>query len=139
MRIPDSAEEIGVTAILSLVRDTGCPVHLSHISCARSVDLIHRAKEEGLPITASVTARHLLLTDAYIERSMYDTRAKLSQPLRTATDRSALISALKAGTIDSVIADHIPCSRVEKECEFSLATVGAMGLESAAAAVYSAY
>lgn len=136
--IPASAEEIGVTAILSLVRDTGCPVHLSHISSGRSVDLIDRAKNEGLPITTSTTARHLLLTDAYIEQSMYDTRAKLATPLRTAKDRDALIVAVKSGVIDIVISDHLPCTRVEKECEFSLATDGAMGLESAAKAVFTA-
>ncbi len=134
--IPAAAEEIGVARAIALVRLSGTPVHLTHLTTAQALRMLTRAQEEGLPITAAVPARSLVLTDAFIEESTYDTSARLSPPLRPEADRVAMCAGVAERLC--VSADHIPWSRVEKELEFAYASPGAIGLETAAAAAWTA-
>lgn len=136
--IPAASEEIGVARALALARVTGCPVHLSHVTTARAVELVRRAREEGLSVTAGTPARHLVLTDQAIDETEYSANLRLMPPLRPESDRAALVAAVRDGVIDVVSADHVPWTRVEKEQEFMLASPGALGLESAFSAALTA-
>ena len=135
--IPAEAEEIGVARICALARLTGARVHLTHITTARAVAMLAHARSEGARVTASTPARHLVLTDEAVERGGYSSRFRLLPPLRAEADRQAIIAAVRAGLL-SICSDHCPLSRVEKEHEFSLATPGGMGLETAFSAAMTA-
>ena len=134
--IPSAAEEIGVARAIALVRLSGTQVHLSHLTTAKALKMLADAQADGLPISATAPARSLLLTDAYIEQSVYDTAARLTPPLRPESDRAALCTG--AAERLCVGADHVPWSRVEKELEFAYARSGANGLETAASAAFTA-
>lgn len=129
--LPPVAEEIGVARLVALVRGTGAKIHISGITTGRGADLIAAAKAEGLPITASTTAHHLLLADTAVRDSIYDPNTRLMPPLRSEADRSALCAAVTAGTLDAVCTQHEPLTRAEKEFEFELAAPGAIGLQTA--------
>jgi dihydroorotase len=130
---PGEAEEIVVARDLAVARATGGRIHLCHLSTARSVDLVRRAKAEGVRVTAEVTPHHLTFTDEDLQT--YDTNLKMHPPVRTAEDRQALREGLSDGTIDVVATDHAPHSVEEKEAEFDQAPPGTIGLETALAAV----
>ena len=136
--IPEAAELIGITRAISLCRQTGCRIHLSHISTKRGVGLLAAAKSEGLPITGGVAAVHLLLTDESVRESHYDTSTKTRPPLRPEEDRLALIQGLRDGVIDCVFSAHHPMSRAEKELEYAEADFGVAGMETAALACWTA-
>ncbi len=127
--IPAASEDIVVYREISLARLTRCPVHIAHVSAANSVELIRRAKEEGLPVTAE-TAPHYFSLD---HRAVvgYDTRAKVKPPLRTPADVEAVKQGLKEGVIDAIATDHAPHSTLEKDIEFDRAAFGMIGLETA--------
>src|SRR5512134_3161789 len=127
--IPAAAEEIMVARDLLLAELTGGRVHLCHISTRGSADLIRRARERGVRVTAEATPHHLVLTDHACEG--YDTHAKMNPPLREAADVAALRAALKDGTIDCVATDHAPHAYDEKEAAFDDAPFGIIGLETA--------
>lgn len=127
--IPSTSETVAVAREIEMVRQFPTPYHFTHVSCADSVALIRRAKEDGLPVTADVTPHHLTLTVDEIEP--YDTCYKMKPPLRTARDTEALIAALKDGTIDAIATDHAPHTRLEKAGSMAEANVGIIGLESA--------
>ena len=127
--IPAAAEEIMVARDILLAGLTGGHVHLCHVSTRGSVDLIRRAKERGLRVSAEVTPHHLTLTDAACER--YDTHAKMNPPLREPADVEALRLALRDGVIDCVASDHAPHAYDEKEAAFDDAPFGIIGLETA--------
>jgi len=135
--MPAAAEEIMVARDLALAQLTGARLHIAHVSTEGSVDLIRRAKDKGISVTAEVTPYHLALTE---ERVMgrqlsspitYDTNAKVNPPLRTAKDINALIAGLKEGVIDAIATDHAPHTLIDKMCEFGLAAFGISGLETA--------
>jgi dihydroorotase len=126
---PAEAEEIVVARDLALARVTGGRLHLCHLSSARSVELVRRAKGEGIRVTAEVTPHHLTFTDE--DLVTYDTNRKMNPPLRTTEDRDALRAGLADGTIDAVATDHAPHAVEEKESEFDLAPPGTIGLETA--------
>jgi dihydroorotase len=130
---PAEAEDIVVARDLALARATGGRLHLCHLSSARAVELVRRAKAEGVRVTAEVTPHHLTFTDE--DLATYDTNLKMNPPLRTAEDREALREALADGTIDAIATDHAPHAIEEKESEFDLAPPGTIGLETALAAV----
>jgi dihydroorotase len=136
--ISPSAEEIGIARIVALLRETDARVHLTQVTTAAGIALVRQAKSEGLRLTAAVPARHLLLCDTAVEASVYDTATRLLPPLRAEADRCAAIAGVKDGTIDSITADHVPWSRVEKELEFGYASPGANGLETALGASWDA-
>ena len=127
--IPSAAEEIMVARDVLLAELTGGRVHLCHISTRGSVELIRRAKERGVLVTAEVTPHHLALTDHACEN--YDTSAKMNPPLREAADVAALRQALKEGVIDCIASDHAPHAYDEKEAAFDDAPFGIVGLETA--------
>ncbi len=127
--IPAAAEEIMVSRNLLLAELTGGHIHLCHMSTRGSVELIRRAKEKRIRVTAEVTPHHLTLTDEACEG--YNTNAKMNPPLREAADVAALRAALKDGTIDVIATDHAPHHYDAKEREFDDAPFGIVGLETA--------
>ena len=110
------------------------PVHFQHLSAADSVRLVGQAKSEGLPVTAEVSPHHLLLTDERVRS--FDQNLKMNPPLRSATDRDALVAGLAEGIIDCVATDHAPHAPHEKEVPFEDAPFGTVGLETAFAALH---
>src|SRR6059036_4081194 len=133
--IPAAAEEIMVGRDVLLAELTGGHVHLCHMSTRGSVELIRRAKERGVRVTAEVTPHHLTLTDLACEG--YDTQAKMNPPLREAADVAALRAALKDGVIDCIASDHAPHAYDAKEAAFDDAPFGVVGLETAFAVAYT--
>jgi len=127
--IPALAEEIQIARNLFLLEYTGGKLHIPTISTAKSVALIQAAKAKGLQVTCSVSVHHLVLTDEKLDG--FDTRYKVSPPLRTEADRQALIAGVLNGTIDMITSDHNPIDIEHKKMEFDLAKNGTIGLESA--------
>ncbi|SDH23760.1 dihydroorotase [Flavobacterium omnivorum] len=127
--IPNLAEELQIARNLFLLEYTGGRLHIPTISTKKSAQLIKDAKANGLQVTCSVAVHHLVLTDEKLEG--FDTRYKVSPPLRTETDRNALLKAIKDGTIDMITSDHNPMDIEHKKMEFDGAKNGTIGLESA--------
>ncbi|MBA4138264.1 MAG: dihydroorotase [Opitutus sp.] len=128
---PHAAEDIIVARNIILSHYSGAHIHLQHISSAMSVELIRRAKKDGIRITAEATPHHIALTDEAL--ASYDTNFKMNPPLRTEADRQAIIAGLKDGTLDCIGTDHAPHSPDEKDREFDYAPNGILGLETALA------
>jgi dihydroorotase len=127
--IPAAAEEIHVARDCILAELTGGHIHLCHMSTRGSVELIRRAREKGLRVTAEATPHHFTLTH---ERcAHYDTNAKMNPPLREAEDREAIRQAIRDGTIEVIASDHAPHHYDAKEREFDQAPNGITGLETA--------
>jgi len=126
---PVEAEEIHVARDIRLAKLTGAHLHVGHVSAAGSVDLIRRAREEGLHVTGEVTPHHLYLTDEAV--ASYDTSTKMAPPLRTGHDASVLRRALAEGVIQCVATDHAPHATHEKDVEYESAPCGILGLETA--------
>jgi len=129
--IPRSAEVAMVARDLVLAEETGARLHLAHLSCAQSVELLRAAKKRGVGVTAEVTPHHLMLTDAAVLG--YETNAKMNPPLREEADVSAVREALSDGTIDAIASDHAPHTRMDKQVEFDKAANGIVGLETSVA------
>ncbi|MEK7847811.1 MAG: dihydroorotase, partial [Chloroflexota bacterium] len=141
--MPAAAEEAMVARDIALAELTGAHVHIQHVSTAGSVELIRRAQEKGLPITAEATPHHLMLTEALVlgpnggspgsalGPGAYDTNAKVNPPLRTRADLEALRQALADGVIQAIATDHAPHTLTDKLCEFDQAAPGISGLETA--------
>jgi dihydroorotase len=127
--VPAEAEELMAARDVALARLTGCRLHLLHVSTAGTVEIVRRAKVDGVRITAEATPHHFSLTDAAL--SGYDPMAKVNPPLRTESDRTAVIEGLEDGTIDSIATDHAPHAPEEKDQELSYAPPGLVGLETA--------
>ncbi|WP_333878504.1 dihydroorotase [Flavobacterium sp.] len=127
--IPNLAEELIVARNLFLLAYTGGKLHIPTISTAQSVALIREAKAKGLAVTCSVSVHHLVLTDEKLDG--FDTRYKVSPPLRTEADRQALLAGVLDDTIDCITSDHNPMDIEHKKMEFDLAKNGTIGLESA--------
>lgn len=129
--IPGLADDVMIARDIELAAFTGGHVHVAHISTARGVELVRRAKARDLPVTAEVCTHHIALTDAAVERSGFDTHTKMHPPLRSAEDVDALKEGLADGTIDALCTDHAPHAAFEKEVEFTAAPFGITGLETA--------
>ena len=136
--IPSASEENMVARDISLARETGSRVHIAHLSTAGSVELVRRAKAEGLNVTAEATPHHIALNhEAVMWRNgdesllAYDTNAKMYPPLRRLEDAAACLEGLRDGTIDAIATDHAPHAVQEKLCEFDEAANGIIGLETA--------
>jgi len=132
---PSVAESLMVERDLALAAYERQPLHLLHLSAWESVQAVRRARAEGVQATAEVTPHHLCLTDEAI-RSL-DPNLKMNPPLRSASDRTALIEGLKDGTIVAIATDHAPHARHEKEVPFEAAPFGVTGLETAFGALYT--
>jgi dihydroorotase len=126
---PKVAEEAIIARDVLLAEHVGARLHICHLSTAGSVEIIRWAKFRGISVTAEVTPHHLLLTDETART--YDPVYKVNPPLRTAQDVEALRAALADGTIDIVATDHAPHPSEDKECEWSAAAFGMVGLETA--------
>jgi dihydroorotase len=127
--VPAAAEEIMVARDIILAELTGGHVHLCHMSTRGSVELIRRAKERGILVTAEACPHHFTLTHEACEG--YNTNAKMNPPLREPEDREAIRQALRDGTIDVICTDHAPHHYDAKEREFDDAPNGIIGLETA--------
>lgn len=127
--IPNLAEELQIARNLFLLEYTGGKLHIPTISTAKSVQLIKEAKAKGLQVSCSVAVHHLVMTDEKLEG--FDTRFKVSPPLRTEQDRQALLEGIVDNTIDMITSDHNPMDIEHKKMEFDMAKNGTIGLESA--------
>ena len=132
---PALAEELMLHRDIELVRLTGAKMHFLHLSTARSVELVRRAKEDGLPVTAEVTPHHLSLTSEVLRS--FDATFKVNPPLRTMSDIEALKVGVMDGTIDAIATDHAPHVRREKELPLDQAPPGMIGLETALGVVHA--
>lgn len=127
--MPPLGEELEVARDIELCRLTGCPLHVAHISTARSLELVKAAKAEDLPVTCEVTPHHLFLDEDDITDT-YNTNLKVNPPLRTPDDAAALREGICDGSIDCLVTDHAPHAAHEKDCEFEIAFFGSIGLET---------
>lgn len=127
--IPSACEEAMVARDIMLAGLTGARLHVAHLSTAGSVELVRRAKEKKLPVTAEVTPHHLSLTDESV--AGYDANMKVNPPLRSENDRRELIRGLADGTIDAIATDHAPHDITDKEMGFEGAAFGMIGFETA--------
>ena len=128
---PGIAEETMIARDILLAGFTGGHIHVAHISTRKAVDLVRKAKEEGIHVTTEVCTHHFDLTDEEIEKRHFDTNVKMHPPLRTQDDVDAMIEGLQDGTIDVICTDHAPHAIEEKEVEFIYAPNGILGLETA--------
>ncbi|WP_233884361.1 dihydroorotase [Tenacibaculum piscium] len=127
--IPALAEELQISRDLFLLEYTGGKLHIPTISTKKSVELIKKAKENGLNVSCSVAVHNLFLTDD--ELHQFDGNKKVNPPLRTSQDVNALIKGVQNGTIDMITSDHNPIDIEHKKVEFSNAKDGTIGLETA--------
>ncbi len=127
--MPTEAEDIMVYRDIALLEKTGGRLHVAHISSGESVELVRRAKAQGLPVTCEVAPHHFTLTDESVRG--YDTNTKMSPPLRTQSDIDAIKAGLKDGTIDIIATDHAPHDLVDKQVDYHSACFGIVGLETA--------
>jgi dihydroorotase len=125
--IPAFAETIALATLLELVRATKARVHVCRLSTAGAVEMIRRAKAEGLPVSCDVAIHHVLLSDR--DLGYFDSHCRLEPPLRSERDRDALAAGLADGTIDVLCSDHTPVDEDGKHLPFAEAEPGATGLE----------
>ncbi len=125
--VPVIAETIALNTIFELVRDTGARVHLCRLSSAAGIELVRRAKAEGLPVTCDVSIHQLHLTD--VDIGYFNAAMRLTPPLRQQRDRDAIRAALADGTVDALVSDHTPVDADAKTLPFAEAEPGATGLE----------
>ena len=119
---------------LKLVKETGCAYHVCHISCKESVELIRKAKKEGLNVTCETAPHYLIMDDSWLQE---DGRYKMNPPLRDKSDREALIAGIQDGTIDMIATDHAPHSEEEKSKGLDGSNFGIVGLETAFPLLYT--
>lgn len=127
--MPAAGEEAMVARDIELVRQTGGPLHIAHISTAGTAQLVRRAQADGLPVTCEVLPHHFALTDHEVERQ--GTAAKMSPPLREPADVEAMRTGLADGTIEVIATDHAPHTAAEKAQPLTRAPMGIVGLETA--------
>ncbi|MEX0599053.1 MAG: dihydroorotase [Rhodothermales bacterium] len=129
--IPALSEEVMIARDVLLAGFTGGHVHVAHISTATAVELVRRARKQGIHVTAEVCPHHFVLTDEAVEETGFDTNTKMHPPLRGARDVAAIKEGLRDGTIDAICTDHAPHASFEKEVEYIRAPFGILGLETA--------
>jgi dihydroorotase len=132
--IPACSEEISIARDLELARLAGARIHIQHVTTARGLDIIRRAKQDGVRVTCEVSPHHLLLNEDDI--TDYDTNFKMNPPLRTLADNEALLAGLLDGSIDALATDHAPHTEFEKNLDFASAPFGITGLETALPSLY---
>ena len=113
---------------IELAEKAGVPVHIAHVSCKESVEIIAKAKIKGIKVTAEATPHHFALTEEAVLE--YDTNMKVNPPLRSKEDAQAIKEGLKSGVIDAIASDHAPHTENEKDIEFERAEFGTAGLET---------
>lgn len=135
--IPAAAEVILLERDIRLVELTGARYHAAQISCAAALEVVRRAKAQGLPVSCGVSVNHLVLNENDV--GAYRTFFKLSPPLRSEDDRQALVAGVDDGTIDVIVSSHDPQSADTKRLPFAEAEFGATGLETLFSAALSLY
>lgn len=125
---PGVAEDVMIARDIELARFTKGKVHICHVSTARGVELIRRAKNDGINITCEVAPHHLVLDEQCVRG--YDTNYKMMPPLKGHEDVEGLFAGLADGTVDAIASDHAPHDKDSKLVEFSRATVGILGLQT---------
>lgn len=131
---PAVAEEAIIARDVLLAEHVDSRLHICHLTTAGGVEIVRAAKKRGVKVTAEVTPHHLMLTDESVQT--YDPVFKVNPPLRTKKDVEALREGLADGTIDIVATDHAPHAQEAKDCEWSAAAFGMLGLETAFSTVY---
>ena len=129
--MPPEAETEAVRRDIAICRETGCALHVQHISCAGTVELIRAARREGLPVTGEATPHHLLLACDDIQSD--DANWKMAPPLGNRDDVAAIRAGVKDGTLGLFATDHAPHPAAKKQGGFRAAANGIVGLETAAA------
>ena len=119
---------------MELVKETGCAYHVCHISTKESVDIIRKAKKQGLNVTCETAPHYLLMDDSYLQE---DGKFKMNPPLRAREDREALIEGIQDGTIDMIATDHAPHSAEEKSRGLDGSPFGIVGIETAFPLLYT--
>ena len=119
---------------IELIKETGCPYHVCHISTKESVELIRKAKTEGVNITCETGPHYLILNDSMLKD---DGRFKMNPPIRSEEDRLALIEGIKDGTIDMIATDHAPHSAEEKSKGLKSSAMGIVGIETSFQLLYT--
>jgi len=131
--IPALSEQMMIARDLMLAAEFctkgGARLHIAHVSTAGSVELIKKAKKQGIPVTCETAPHYFTLTESEVEG--YNTNAKVNPPLRAEKDVAAIITGLKDGTIDAIATDHAPHAPEDKKVEFNKAASGLIGLETA--------
>ncbi len=128
--IPGASEDVMVARDLILAEDTAGRYHVAHLSTARSLDMVRRAKAQRIDVTCEVAPHHLILTDEEVAKSGFSTNTKMKPPLRSEKDREALLNGLADGAVDCIASDHAPHHVDEKDVQFSVAPFGIVGLET---------
>jgi len=128
---PAAGEAMVVERDVLLAELTGGRVHIAHLSAAASADAVRRGKARGVRVTAEATPHHLFLDDGLVRDRAYDASTKMNPPLRGEADRSAVVAALRDGTIDCIATDHAPHTVDDKKVEYDQAAFGIVGLETA--------
>lgn len=126
--IPSISEDVIVARDTMLAEYTGAHVHICHVSTAGAVQLIRWAKKRGVRVTSETCPHYFVFTDEDLHT--YDTCKKMNPPLRTPSDKEAIIAGIADGTIDIIVSDHAPHCAEEKEVEFDAAAFGVIGLET---------
>lgn len=132
--IPSISEEIGIARDIRIAEYVGVHLHIQQVSTARGMDTIRRAKERGIRVTCEVSPHHLIFNHEDVAH--YDTRFKMSPPLRTKEDNAALLQGLIEGVFDVIATDHAPHTEFEKNQDFASAPFGITGLETALPALF---
>jgi dihydroorotase len=126
--VPAVAENVMVYRDIQLAALTGAHLHIQHVSTAEAVDLVRRAKEQGITVTAEACPHHFTLTHEAVQG--YDTNTKVNPPLRAAEDVEAIKRGLQDGTLDVIASDHAPHHVSEKDQDYAAAPAGMIGLET---------
>ena len=132
--IPAASEETLVARDVILAKLTNAHMHITHLSTAGAVDVVRRARRDGVKVTCEVTPHHIALGDEAVQS--FSTNLKMNPPLRSEPHRKAIVEGIADGTIDAIATDHAPHHFDEKNVEFDLAPFGIIGLETAFAVCY---
>ena len=133
--IPSESEYAEIARDIRLAAETGCRLHICHLSTKEGAALVRKARKRGLPVTCEAAPHNLLLCDGEIPAD--EGRFKMNPPLRAADDRAALVEALLDGTITAIATDHAPHTAEEKSGGFRVSLFGVVGLETAFPALYT--
>jgi dihydroorotase len=135
--IPAISEELCIARDIQIARYAGAHLHIQHVTTALGMEIIRRAKDDGVKVTCEIAPHHLIFTHEDV--GDYDTAYKMNPPLRTKEDNAALLQGLKDGVFDVIATDHAPHSETEKNNDFSSAPFGITGLETALPSLYDRF
>ncbi|MEA2015669.1 MAG: dihydroorotase [Actinomycetota bacterium] len=129
------SDDLMIERDISLAKRSGARIHITHLSTRGGVEMIKKAKEEGVKVTCDVTPHHLFFNDSCL--TSFNTNFKVKPPIRSEEDRQALVAGIKSGVIDAIVSDHAPHLDTEKNTTFKLASFGTIGLETLFSAAFT--